>query len=245
MARKSTPTSPATTKVKMTIAQLQEVVEKQEIVIQKLTDDAIRKDELIKTMEEKLAKLEGQISIESSLRYVRDRVTDELKQQLTNLQQYTRRYSAVISGIETVGNESLDTLRKEVENILTEANSSTTINDVDKFHRVGPKKDNVQDVIVRFKSHTAKENFFLSRKEIKKRGVKVRPSLAPARRELLEEAIEFLQDYESRDYQVNNMPHFVYADMHGNLKLKMSHAVNGRMFFNFNSIVELSALIEK
>ena len=167
MARKSTPTSPATTKVKMTIAQLQEIVEKQEIVIQKLTDDAIRKDELIKTMEEKLAKLEGQISIESSLRYVRDRVTDELKQQLTNLQQYTRRYSAVISGIETVGNESLDTLRKEVENILTEANSSTTINDVDKFHRVGPKKDKVQDVIVRFKSHTAKENFFLSRKEIK------------------------------------------------------------------------------
>ena len=57
--------------------------------------------------------------------------------------------------------------------------------------------------------------------------------------------MEVLKDYQDKDYQVGNKPHFVYADMHGNLKLKMSIAVNGRMFFNFNSIVELNSLIEK
>ena len=134
MTRKSTPSSPATTKTKMSIAQLQEIVEKQELVIQKLTDDADRKNAVIKAMEKKLNKLEGQISAESSLRYVRERVTDELKQQLVNLQQYTRRrYSTLISGIQTAENESHDTLRKEVEIILNEANSGTTMDDVDKF----------------------------------------------------------------------------------------------------------------
>ena len=86
---------------------------------------------------------------------------------------------------------------------------------------------------------------YINRKQIKKRGVKVRPSLAPARRELLDEAIDVVKDYDARDYQLNNMPHFVYADMHGNLKLKMTHAIKGRMFFNFKSLVELNNLIEK
>ena len=142
-------------------------------------------------------------------------------------------------------NETHDTLKKEVEDIITEVNSSTTLNDVDKFHRVGPKKGNTQNIIVRFTSHTAKENFFLRRKQIKRRGVKIQPSLAPGRRELLEEATEFIKEFETHDYDVRNKPHFVFADTHGNLKLKMTMPVNGRMFFNFSSIVELSKLIEK
>ena len=36
--------------------------------------------------------------------------------------------------------------------------------DVDKLHRVGPPKQGKQDIIVRFKSHTAKENFFKRKK---------------------------------------------------------------------------------
>ena len=70
--------------------------------------------------------------------------------------------------------------------------------------------------------------------------------MAPARRELLEEAIELLEEFEGDDdVNLKNPPHFVYADMHGNLKLKMSHKVNGRMFFDFKSIVELNSLIKK
>ena len=42
-----------------------------------------------------------------------------------------------------------------------------------------------------------------------------------------------------------NPPEFVYADVHGNLKVKMSHEVRGRAFFKFNSITELAKIIEK
>ena len=41
------------------------------------------------------------------------------------------------------------------------------------------------------------------------------------------------------DANLSNPPRFVYADMHGNLKLKM------RTFFSFTSIAGLCATIEK
>ena len=60
----------------------------------------------------------------------------------------------------------------------------------------------------------------------------------------MNEAIELLENYD--DIELRNAPHFVYANMHGNLKLKMTSAVNERLFFNFTtSIIELSNLIEK
>ena len=48
-----------------------------------------------------MVELEGQILINKSLDFVRERVTDELKSQLVDLQQYSRRYSVVIAGIKT------------------------------------------------------------------------------------------------------------------------------------------------
>ena len=123
--------------------------------------------------------MEGQIIINKSLDFVRERVTEELKAQLVDLQQYTRRYLVVSAGVRTGIDE-----RTTVEAILKEAASNTKMEDVGKLHRVGPPKQGKQDIIVRFKSHTAKENFFKRKKCIK--NIKVRPSLAPERRKLLE-----------------------------------------------------------
>ena len=119
---------------------------------------------------------------------------------------------------------------------------------MDKYHRIGPPKENdVQDIIVRFKSHTAKENFFIKRKNIKKK-VKIRPSLAPDRKELLEEAVNMVNEYinnnDNGSMCLKNPPHFVYADMHGNLKLKVTHKFNNKLFFRFSSITELCSLIK-
>ena len=133
-------------------------------------------------------------------------------------------------------------MTKEVSEILEESDSSTSIEHVDKLHRVGATKGNRQDIVVRFTNHSAKERFFLRRKNIKKKGVKVRPSLAPARRELLNEAFSLLNNY--GDDQYPNLPHFVFADMNGDLKVKMTHRVGNRLFFNFKSIVELCQIIE-
>ena len=230
--RKSTPV-----KTKLSLAQLQEKVEKQDEEIKKLQEDALNKNNTIKMMEEKLLRLEGQNISNNSLNFVRDRVTEELQSQLVNLQQYTRRYSVVIAGMRKGVNE-----KNEVEGILKEAASSTTIEDVDKFHRIGPPKDDKQDLIVRFKSHSAKEDFFICRKNIR-RGIKIRPSLAPERRKMLHDATAILEDYNPTD--LKNPPEFVYADMHSNLLVQMLSEANRRMFFKFSSIVELCSLIEK
>ena len=231
----------------MSVAQLQEVIEKQDLVIKQLQEDAVNKENTIRLLETKINKLEGQMNANMSLHFVRERVTEELKSQLDNLQQYTRRHSAIIAGVEKKSNESQNTLKQDIEEILREADSTTTMDDVDKFHRVGPMKNSKQDIVVRFKTHSAKEQFFLRRKQIKRNEIKIRPSLTPARRELLDEAYDLMDEYkdETRNTHIINPPHFVYADMHGNLKLKMTKSVNGRLFFNFNSIVQLSRLIDE
>ena len=123
------PTTPV--KRKLSVAQLQEIVEKQELIINELKNDSISKKNQMTVLENKLTIIEGKLTFSQSLNYVRDRVTEELHSQLVNLQQYTRRYSVVVSGIEKGIDE-----KKEVEGLLKEAASDVSFNDVDKFHRV-------------------------------------------------------------------------------------------------------------
>ena len=75
-------------------------MEKQEEVIRQLQDDASCKGRTTQTLEN-VAELEGHILINISLDFVRERVTDELKSHLVDLQQYSRRYSVVIAGVKT------------------------------------------------------------------------------------------------------------------------------------------------
>ena len=180
--------------------------------------------------------------INTSLNFVKDRVIDELKEQLTDLQQYTRRYSAVVSGLKMT--RSADELKSKVEEVVQELYSK--FEDVDKFHWVGLVKKDQQDMVIRFKSHSAKENFYIKRKQIRNKNIKIKPSLAPARRELLYDARDVINDYEDMKQKMTNPPHFVYADVHGNLKLKMTHAIKNRLLlFKFRSINELNDLIMK
>ena len=180
------------------------------------------------------------MNYDNALQAVRDRVTDELKMQLVDLQQYTRRYSAIVHGIQKNEKESYHTLKTHVEDILDEVNSETIYNDVDKFHRIGRIENGYQDIVIRFKSHTAKENFYEKRKQIKRKGIKIRPSLAPERKKLLNEANKAIEDYTN----IINPPDFVYADIHGNLKVKMKHRdLKNRLFFKFRSITDLNEVI--
>ena len=87
MSRKSKDSTPV--KAKLTVVQLQDKLEKQEEVIRQLQEDASNKNS-IKMLEKKVVNLEGQIILNKSLDFVRARVTEELKSQLVDLQQYTR-----------------------------------------------------------------------------------------------------------------------------------------------------------
>ena len=223
-------------KSKMTVAQLQKKIAKQE-EIKSLKASLDEKDHQIYTIEKKIATNEGRLTFSESLQFVRERVTDELQQQLTELQQYTRRYSVVISGIKKDKNE-----KTEVENLIQKAESS--VNDIDKFHRVGPIKDNnEQDIIVRFKSHTAKEQFYFKRKTLSNT-IRVKPSLTSGRRKLLEEAKEHLTDTNYAD-DMRFFPEFVYADVHGNLKVafKLKNDENKKVFRKFTTMKELITII--
>ena len=89
------------------MAQLQQKLEKQDDLISQIQNEVLYNSRTIQTLEKKVAELDGQIIINKSLDFVRERVTEELKAQLVDLQQYTRRYSVVIAGVRIgMGNNS-------------------------------------------------------------------------------------------------------------------------------------------
>ena len=77
------------------------------------------------------------------------KVSDLLSKRVGQLEQYTRRYSVVISGIDRTHNENHASLKEEVTKLLGDARSTSSIEDVDKFHRNGPRMGREQDIIIR------------------------------------------------------------------------------------------------
>ena len=201
-------------------------------------------DEKILSMKNRIGRLEAAKTYTDSILLMKDKVQELLSKRINQLEQYTRRYSVIIKGIECRANEVRDgKLKEDVEGLIEECESSTTMADVDKFHRNGPRKDDKQDLIIRFKSHSAKEHFYKARKTIKRRGVKVQPSLSTDTKELLEEARETLLNY-GEDY-VHNPPAFVMADVHGILWVKFREETKEeKLFYKFDTIQKLRDIID-
>lgn len=174
---------------------------------------------------------------------VKDRVSELLLARVSKLEQYTRRYSVVVRGIpRPQQRETSESLRTEVDQLVVAAGGDVTPNDIDKCHRNGPRKDDQQEVIIRFRSHTAKETFYRNRKKIQ--NVKVQPSLTPENKSLLEEARNVVEE-EIHKESFRNPPEFVYANIHGNLEVKMREPTRGSMFHRFSSLVNLYEIFYK
>ena len=79
--------------------------------------------------------------------------------------------------------------------------------------------------------------------------MKVNPSLAPNRNKTLKEAKDLVDDLrQTEDENVNrNFPEYVFADIHGNLKVKMKNGSGrrGQQFFKFNSLHDLREIVDK
>ena len=223
-----------------------------ETILQRLTEQ----DERIQQLESINSTQEAQLRLMSSrvkalenhqyrmdgLMAIKDRVTELLSIRVNQLEQYTRRYSLIVKGLERPRDETAEQLREKVNEILQQSDTVVNMDDVDKFHRNGPIKDNQQEVIVRFKSHSAKEIVYRKRKSL--RNVKIQPSLTPENKVLLEQAREELP---ALRYDSNkNLPEFVYADVHGDLRVKMSVPSKGNfMFHKFTSIQHLYEVVQK
>ncbi len=229
---------------KLTTAQLTELVEHQASRIDELLIASRKRDSVVFNMEKRIAQLEYEQTRSHSLSVVKDRVAELLAQRITQLEQYTRRYSVIVKGIDKNREEKFPDLKEQIKTLIGECDSTTTFDDVDKFHRNGPREGKKQDIIIRFKSHTAKENFYKKRKSIPRvseKVVNVQPSLSSETKILLAEAKEMIVTYQSVEHP--NPPHFVLADMHGNLLVKMTHETRDGLFLKFGSLDQLRSLL--
>ena len=204
------------------------------------------RDDKFTRINARLDALEKQAIETKTIFHLKDIVIDRLRGEVTKLQQYTRRYSVEVSGIEKKRDkdEDINHLKTEVENILHQVDSGVTMDDVDKYHRNGPPRDGKQDVIIRFKAHSNKESVYKARKNLRNPEIKIRPSLNEANRKLLEDARNHLETFH-HESNLPNPPHFVLANVHGQIQLKMTEEHDGRLFFNINSMNDLVNTISR
>ena len=107
-----------------------------------------------------------------------------------------------------------------------------------KCHRIGPKdKDGTQGTILKFKSHSFKESVYHGWKKIKNRKIKIKISLTKKRHKIVSYP----------HLATANIPNvdFPYADINGNLKLRLKENFNNKKGFTFKSKGGLHSLFEK
>ena len=220
-----------------------------EEIIQKLNDENTRQNALIESLDERMLHMENMWNRrENELKsyfLIKEKVSELLAQRVLQLEQYTRRYSVVVKGIPTKRNESQQSLQDEVHKLLDDVNSATKPVDIDKFHRNGPRDGNQQDIIIRFKSHSAKEQFFKSRKTISetRKFVKIQPSLSPEQKRLFDDSREELARLLEHPDDFANPPDFVLTDVHGNMLLKMKKESEKGLFFRFSNLWQMNNII--
>ena len=104
----------------------------------------------------------------------------------------------------------------------------------DKTHRIGGiTQDRQQRVIVRFKSHGFCSKVYNRRKQSKR--IYVKPSLTKFRLDTLKQAKE--------RYGNSSDVEFIYADILGNLKIRLKNPLNGRFVHEFYNLNELSDIL--
>lgn len=233
--------SPKPNKPKWTLSQLIEKYEKQEEELRRLREFSeaqathiVNLEEKCSSMELQMRKNESDIERIHSISTLKDNVIVKLQHQINQQEQRSRRPCATIVGIRKRKGESSDDLKTEIVKLLNKTNGKVSLNDVDKFHRDGPRFGAKQDVIIRFRSHSAKESFYKSRKDITgdSETLKIRPSLSKVTKKLLHDANDAVSDYE----RLSNPPQFVLPDVHGNLMIKFKSESRLGLFVHFDNM---------
>ena len=175
---------------------------------------------------------------------VQSRVNEALSAEVDRLEQYGRRNCILLKGIPASRNEKNADLTDTVKKILSEdlKLSAPDMKDFDKTHRIGPayrdKRGNLhQSTIVRFKSHEARYKAYLNRAKLKTKGMNLSPSLTNKRRKLLASAKEKYADNKEID--------FIFCDIHGDLKIKLTEPVNEKHFHVFHSNEDIQWLLHE
>ena len=157
---------------------------------------------------------------------------------IDRIDQYQRRSNVVLKFAELPNNNTeakdKELVKKVLENELNLAGSVSTI---DKMHRIGKIRNRDgkrnQDIIIRFKTHHSRYTVMRNRKEA--RSAKIRPNLTKYRNNLQYEASEYVKEIEKVK--------FIYANIHGDLILRLNEEINGEEDFQFNSMNKLKSLL--
>ena len=207
-------------------------------------------DDEIALLKERLKKVENQVTsmkdenklLVAQIRVLEDQVavamntSDRLKLEVDRLDQYQRRYNVVLKNVALPKKPTQEGDEKFVNNLFVkEPKLPGAYEEVDKLHRLGSVRTNdggkkTQDIIVRFKTHEARYKVYDERK--KSKSTKIRPNLTRRRGQLLHQASKLVEDVD----QV----HFVFANDHGDLKLRLKNkTADDKQYFDFKSMEDL------
>ena len=168
---------------------------------------------------------------------VPETVNNLLKKKADDLEAFSRRLCIHANGLQKDDHENNENLRKTVvENISSKTGISkdNIERSIDKLHRTGKydQTTKTQPVIVKFTSHSFKEQVYFKQKTIKNSNsnIRITPSLTHHRLELLNLTQSYLQE---EYYNKNNdiYPKFTFADVHENLKLVLNQPFRNRSVF--------------
>ena len=156
---------------------------------------------------------------------------------------YSRRSCIALTGLCKEENENLNKLKEDVVEMLCETGISKEeiSNNFDKLHRIGKTdKNNTQNTIVKFKLHSFKEKIYFKRKASKQRDdVKIKPLLTKHRIELLNYTNTLITDNPGTNFL------FAYADVHGNLKIRLKNSRNRCEVVRFDNEKDFNQLFGK
>ena len=195
-------------------------------------------DELV----QKVKALENRLVILENKNAVLETVTSNLEKELDRLDQYGRRSNVILRNLEfPAGKEDATVIEQTVKEIVTnQLNLPEAADEIDKVHRVGKKKDHqgktCQNVIVRFKSHRSRYSVYRNRSRLQN-DIKMNPNLTKKRGSMLHDSSELVKDVAGVD--------FTFANIHGDLCVRLTAARNGDHVFTFHSIAELRKILEE
>ena len=167
-------------------ASLERQLKQQQLLIDKLTSRINALESYFQLLERKIA--------------IQELVSNLLEQKTDDLEAYSRRTCAMLSGIQKPKEE----LRKNIKTSVLENLQKTSLpleeieKNIDKLHRVGrfDHETQTQPIIVKFKTRGFKEKIYHQRKKLAK-GIKISPSLKKQRSDIFQQVQHILKEESS------------------------------------------------
>ena len=180
--------------------------------------------------------MEGKVAIQET-------VNNLIEQKKDDLEAYSRRPFAILSGIQKPKEERRENIKTSVlENLQkTGLPKEERKKNVDKRHRVWrfDHKTQAHLIIIKFKTHSFKEKIYHQRKKLAE-GINISPSLTKRLSDILQRVQHIIKE-ESSDGLTNEeegILKFAFADVHGTLKIVLSKPYENRHVFTFDSLLE-------